>query len=99
MRFPLWHIVILCLIIISISGCKKEVKTVPEPNQKVKAPNGMVWVETKTFLQGAKASDKYAMHREKPAHESIFLFFPPFFVSFHSACIKSRRRYKKRVRQ
>ncbi len=69
MRFPLWHIVILCLIKISISGCKKEVKTVPEPNQKVKAPNGMVWVETKTFLQGAKASDKYAMHREKPAHE------------------------------
>lgn len=29
----------------------------------------MVWIENKTFLQGAKESDKYAMKREKPAHE------------------------------
>ncbi|NVJ89575.1 MAG: formylglycine-generating enzyme family protein [Flavobacteriaceae bacterium] len=28
----------------------------------------MIWVPTKTFLQGAKTSDKYAMPREKPAH-------------------------------
>jgi formylglycine-generating enzyme required for sulfatase activity len=34
----------------------------------VTTPNGMVWVEGKTFLQGAKESDKYAMPREKPAH-------------------------------
>ncbi len=36
---------------------------------KTEAPKGMVWVEGKTFLQGAKASDKYAMPREKPAHQ------------------------------
>jgi formylglycine-generating enzyme required for sulfatase activity len=29
----------------------------------------MVWVESKTFLQGAKEEDKYAMRREMPAHE------------------------------
>ena len=29
----------------------------------------MVWVEGKTFLRGAKATDKFAMQREKPAHE------------------------------
>ena len=28
----------------------------------------MVWVEGKTFLQGAKVGDTYAMPREKPAH-------------------------------
>ena len=28
----------------------------------------MVWVETKTFLKGAKSSDLFAMPREKPAH-------------------------------
>ena len=31
-------------------------------------PEGMVWVETKTFLKGAKSSDLFAMPREKPAH-------------------------------
>ena len=29
----------------------------------------MVWVNGKTFLQGAKKSDNFAMPREKPAHE------------------------------
>ncbi|UKM66531.1 formylglycine-generating enzyme family protein [Flavobacteriaceae bacterium GSB9] len=33
------------------------------------APKGMVWVETKTFVQGAKTGDQYAMPREKPAHQ------------------------------
>lgn len=39
-----------------------------EVNTKVRAPEGMVWVEAKTFLQGAKVNDPYAMPREKPAH-------------------------------
>ena len=29
----------------------------------------MVWVESKTFLQGAKDTDQYAMPREKPSHK------------------------------
>ncbi|MDB4225653.1 formylglycine-generating enzyme family protein [Algibacter sp.] len=58
----------LCLV-----GCKEETKTNVINNE---APKGMVWVEAKTFLQGAKPSDYYAMPREKPAHEvSVDGFF------------------------
>lgn len=32
-------------------------------------PDGMVWVEGKTFIQGAKQNDPFAMSREQPAHE------------------------------
>lgn len=35
----------------------------------IKTPEGMVWVKGKTFTQGAKVDDKYAMIREKPADE------------------------------
>ena len=43
-------------------------ETKAEPTSKVDTPEGMVWVEKKTFLQGAKDTDNYAMPREKPAH-------------------------------
>ena len=48
----------------ALSGCNK----VKSKTNTIKVPEGMVWVENKTFLQGAKESDKYAMPREKPAH-------------------------------
>ena len=48
--------------------CKSD-KPATTKTIKTEAPKGMVWVEGKTFLQGAKASDKYAMPREKPAHQ------------------------------
>lgn len=32
-------------------------------------PKGMIWVEGKTFLQGAKKNDKFAMPRESPVHQ------------------------------
>ena len=43
-------------------------------NQKVKSisfktPDGMVWVEGKSYTKGAKQNDDYAMMREKPSHE------------------------------
>ncbi|WP_233530653.1 formylglycine-generating enzyme family protein [Gelidibacter salicanalis] len=41
---------------------------IDQPNV-VKTPEGMVWVIGKTFIQGAKKEDKYAMDREKPAHQ------------------------------
>ncbi|WP_452229661.1 MULTISPECIES: formylglycine-generating enzyme family protein [unclassified Lacinutrix] len=59
----------------TVYSCKKgEDKKLSEPEaefkpiSKIEAPEGMVWVQTKTFLQGAKESDNYAMPREKPAH-------------------------------
>ena len=43
-------------------------------NQKDKrisfeTPDGMVWVEGKSYTKGAKQNDDYAMMREKPSHE------------------------------
>ena len=42
---------------------------VTAPPENVKTPEGMVWVEGKTFFQGAKEGDRYAMPREIPGHE------------------------------
>lgn len=48
----------------AITSCTNDVKK----SLNSKAPQGMVWVEGKTFLQGAKQGDRYAMPLEKPAH-------------------------------
>ena len=62
----------ICIFIISltISSCKKEKAkpTVIKEASETKTPEGMIWVKGKTFLQGAKDTDKYAMPREIPAH-------------------------------
>jgi formylglycine-generating enzyme required for sulfatase activity len=55
-------VVLFCLY--CTSSCTKEAKK----SLNTKPPEGMVWVETKTFLKGAKSSDLFAMPREKPAH-------------------------------
>ncbi|MDN3491899.1 formylglycine-generating enzyme family protein [Winogradskyella bathintestinalis] len=39
-----------------------------EKPENIDTPDGMVWVNGKTFIQGAKPNDQYAMMREKPAH-------------------------------
>jgi sulfatase modifying factor 1 len=61
-------ILISFLSFLSIIGCKKDHKEL-EKSLPVETPFGMVWVEGKTFLQGAKNTDVYAMPREKPAHK------------------------------
>jgi len=55
-------VVLFCMY--CTSSCTNEVKKSLNTNP----PEGMVWVETKTFLKGAKSSDLFAMSREKPAH-------------------------------
>lgn len=49
------------------------------------APDGMVWVPGKTFLQGAKDGDKYAMAREKPAHK---VKVDGFYIDIHEVTNK-----------
>ncbi|WP_299098264.1 formylglycine-generating enzyme family protein [uncultured Winogradskyella sp.] len=69
--------VALLLLLTAVFSCKSEVKQDLNKTDKINpvetlaipdAPEGMVWVEQKTFLQGAKDADQYAMPREKPAH-------------------------------
>ena len=40
-------------------------------------PEGMVWVESKSYLKGAKSEDKYAMNREMPSHN---VYVDGFFI-------------------
>ena len=68
---------VLCVFTCQDNG-KSEQKTTTEKSEEpqIKAPEGMVWVSPKTFTQGAKANDPYAMPREKPAHQvSVDGFF------------------------
>ena len=63
---------IVCLL--TLSSCKKDKSATNLSEEKkekiaVKTPENMIWVAGKTFLQGAKETDTYAMPREKPAHE------------------------------
>ena len=56
-------IFILCLLVF-LCNCKND-----NNKASITAPDGMVWVPGKTFLKGAKEGDRYAMKREKPAHQ------------------------------
>ena len=40
-------------------------------------PEGMIWVESKSYTKGAKNNDSYAMMREKPSHE---VYVDGFFI-------------------
>ena len=48
---------------------EEQYKVIEEKPSDISIPINMVWVEGKTFLQGAKSGDKFAMMREKPAHQ------------------------------
>jgi formylglycine-generating enzyme required for sulfatase activity len=60
----------LFLTFLSLSSCKKSKNEDSKTAEisEIKTPEGMIWVANKTFLQGAKETDKFAMPREKPAH-------------------------------
>ncbi|MGK0414611.1 MAG: sulfatase modifying factor 1 [Polaribacter sp.] len=58
----------LFFVLLSLFSCNKE-KTGSNKSSTSETPKGMLWVPEKTFLQGAKETDKYAMSREKPAHK------------------------------
>lgn len=75
----IFRLLLFPLTITTITSCNFK-KQVPQNNEvimntsekrNVNAPEGMIWVPTKTFLMGAKIEDKFAMMREKPAHKVI----------------------------
>lgn len=55
-------------LIVSCKDSEKSNREKTSSKPKTETPKGMVWVEGKTFMQGAKANDSYAMPREKPVH-------------------------------
>lgn len=73
---------ILAVFILTFINCKNpspDKKTAPDNTPQhvllktqpkdISTPDGMVWVKGKTFVQGAKQGDQFAMAREQPAHE------------------------------
>lgn len=61
----------LLLLLISFScknNSKNESSRTPVNTISTPPPKGMVWVPSKTFIQGAKDGDPFAMPREKPGH-------------------------------
>ena len=65
---------VLILSLLTFSNCKNEKAATNSSEEKkektaIKTPENMIWIAGKTFLQGAKETDKYAMPREKPAHQ------------------------------
>jgi len=69
MVFQIRKYYFLFIITLSVICCKEKAsESVLQNRPSIDTPEGMVWVEGKTFLQGAKSEDKYAMEREKPAH-------------------------------
>jgi formylglycine-generating enzyme required for sulfatase activity len=67
----LTYLLFIFTIFITIYSCKKEKSnaTTVKGTSELKTPENMIWVAGKTFLQGAKNTDKFAMPREKPAHK------------------------------
>jgi formylglycine-generating enzyme required for sulfatase activity len=65
------NFIFISIILLTIYSCKNKKTKVTnfKESSAIKTSKNMVWVESKTFLQGAKEEDKYAMRREMPAHE------------------------------
>jgi len=90
-------IIIFSYVFLCLVGCKEESKKTNTSNTKTKievlnvvTPEGMIWVEQKTFLQGAKASDSYAMPREKPAH---YVTVDGFFIDITEVTNKQFKKF------
>ena len=62
------------LIFTLIFSCGDVTKTV---ESSFINPEGMIWVEGKSYTKGAKNNDAFAMMREKPSHE---VYIDGFFI-------------------
>ncbi|MFC5683134.1 formylglycine-generating enzyme family protein [Flavobacterium sp. MAHUQ-51] len=74
------RIALLPLILLFFMNFKDNTKSLEDKKNNIGAfliddpkdistPEGMVWVKGKTFTQGAKQGDPFAMHREMPGHQ------------------------------
>ncbi|HIB38442.1 formylglycine-generating enzyme family protein [Mesonia sp.] len=96
---------LLILIALVLTNCKQkesehntsQKKTIKdslsqttEKPTDIETPNGMVWVSSKTFTQGAKENDQLAMQHEKPAHQ---VYVDGFFIDIHEVTNKEFRAF------
>ncbi|MEO5788821.1 MAG: formylglycine-generating enzyme family protein [Gelidibacter sp.] len=76
------NLIFFTLVLFAFANCKnpsakkeERVTEIPEhillkeQPKDIPTPEGMVWVEGKTFTQGAKPGDPFALPREQPAHK------------------------------
>ena len=63
-------------------GCKPKTAQQKSPTVESpkRAPDGMVWIPSGEFIQGAVPNDNMAMHHEKPAHK---VYVDGFFMDIH----------------
>ncbi len=80
MKTKQFTVIFASILFIIFFGCKNSQKEIPvtknetspqgqPPSVSTTTPEGMVWVPKKTFTQGAKPEDGFALPREKPAHQ------------------------------
>ena len=88
---PILIITVIFSILIFFTQCKSDDIKV----NKSKAPKGMILVKSKTFIQGAKVSDNYAMAREKPAHK---VTVDSFFIDITEVTNKQFKEFVKETK-
>ncbi|KEZ94281.1 sulfatase [Nonlabens ulvanivorans] len=71
--------VIICVMLLNScnskpshkDGTSQNIALLITPPEGITAPEGMIWVPGKVFIQGAKPNDPMAMPREKPGHNVL----------------------------
>ena len=75
----------LILISFLFTSCNRLEKEISFP-----PPNGMVWVEGKSYTKGAKIDDQYSMMREKPSHD---VYVDGFFIDVTEVTNKQFKKF------
>ena len=79
--------IFLLIIYVLFIGCK-DVSDKADLN--ISAPEGMVWISSKSFTKGGKDGDNYAMEREFPSHE---VYVDGFFIDITEVTNKQFKKF------
>ena len=79
--------IFLLIIYVLFIGCKD---VSDKKILNISAPEGMVWVSSKSFTKGGKAGDNYAMEREFPSHE---VYVDGFFIDITEVTNKQFKKF------
>jgi formylglycine-generating enzyme required for sulfatase activity len=75
-------LILISFLFTSCNHLEKEISFTP--------PNGMVWVEGKSYTKGAKIDDQYSMMREKPSHN---VYVDGFFIDITEVTNKQFKKF------